>query len=659
MNHARACFGLLCLLPAYLLATPQESLDLVFATQRYQNVALATDGRHLAWVEARPNADRTPSTRAALMVVTPSTAAPHRVTAGNGTALHTEHSPAWSPDGRTLAFLSDREEEHQLQLYVASDGPGTPRQLTHFAGYVADPKWSPDGKTIAVLNIAESRAAAGAVEAAERDSGEVAEHIAEARLVLVDVASGKARILSPADSYVYEYDWSPDGRQIAFIAAPGSGDNNWWIARLLAVDTVTGAVREIYRPAQQIAVPRWSPDGSQIAFIQGLMSDAGATGGDIWVVPAGGGGARDLTPGRGSTPAWLHWQASSGRILFTELVNGGTAVSELDPAGGKTTTLWSGDESIDTGTDGEELSLALAGDGSTCALVRSSFDWPPEVWLGPIGHWHSVTSANQAQRPLWGRAERIQWSSDGFQVQGWLMYPRNFDPHRRYPLIVAVHGGPAGQVTPGWARAGLGLGGPLAAEGYFIFMPNPRGSYGQGEAFTAANVRDFGHGDLRDILAGVDQVLKTAPIDERRIGLAGWSYGGYMTMWALTQTHRFQAAVAGAGIANWQSYYGENLIDRWMIPYFGASVYDDPGAYAQSSPMTYIRNVRTPTLILVGDSDKECPAPQSYEYWHALRSLGIETRLVVYADEGHHFRNPAHTQDLLARTIDWFNLHLR
>jgi dipeptidyl aminopeptidase/acylaminoacyl peptidase len=190
-------------------------------------------------------------------------------------------------------------------------------------------------------------------------------------------------------------------------------------------------------------------------------------------------------------------------------------------------------------------------------------------------------------------------------------------------------------------------------------VANPRGSFGKGEAFTAANVRDFGGGDLRDIMAGVDHVLTTQPVDERRMGVVGWSYGGYMTMWAVTQTQRFRAAVAGAGIANLQSYYGQNQIDEWMIPYFGASVYDDPAAYAKCSPITFIKNARTPMLIVVGDSDKECPAPQSYEYWHALRTLGVETKLVVYGNEGHHFRNPANMADLVDRTVDWFNSRLR
>jgi dipeptidyl aminopeptidase/acylaminoacyl peptidase len=199
----------------------------------------------------------------------------------------------------------------------------------------------------------------------------------------------------------------------------------------------------------------------------------------------------------------------------------------------------------------------------------------------------------------------------------------------------------------------------LPSQGYFVLQPNFRGSYGQGEKFTAANRKDWGYGDLRDIMAGIDAAIKSAPIDPDRLGITGWSYGGYMSMWSVTQTNRFRASVAGAGIANLQSYYGENKVDQSMIPFMGASVYDDPEIYAKSSPLTFIKNVKTPTLIVVGDSDGECPAPQSYEYWHALKTLEIPTTLVIYAHEGHHFANPAHSRDLIERSVAWFNQYLQ
>ncbi len=224
-------------------------------------------------------------------------------------------------------------------------------------------------------------------------------------------------------------------------------------------------------------------------------------------------------------------------------------------------------------------------------------------------------------------------------------------------MIVEIHGG-AGMRSAGWPTSHFDLS-VTAGLGYFVFFPNPRGSYGEGEEFTKANVKDFGGGDLRDMLAGLDAVAKIAPVDLGRVGVTGWSYGGYMTMWTVTQTQRFRAAVAGAGIANWQSYYGENSIDEWMVPYFGSTVYDDPAIYAKSSPITFIKNVKTPTLAIVGERDGECPAPQSFEFWHALKTNGVPTELVVYPGEGHSFRDPKNRLDVLRRTLDWFEEYLK
>jgi dipeptidyl aminopeptidase/acylaminoacyl peptidase len=225
-------------------------------------------------------------------------------------------------------------------------------------------------------------------------------------------------------------------------------------------------------------------------------------------------------------------------------------------------------------------------------------------------------------------------------------------------MVVDVHGGPAYAHYPIFPTISDSFDAALAACGYYVFKPNPRGSYGQGEAFTQANVKDFGGGDLRDILAGLDAVLKSAPIDAERVGITGWSYGGYMTMWALTQTQRFKAAAAGAGLSDWLSYYGTNDIDTWMLPYFGASVYDDPKVYERSSPMTFIKNVRTPTLLLGGDRDAEVPISQSYEYWNALRRLGVTTEFVVYPDEGHVFFKRQDQLDAMSRIVDWFDKHM-
>ncbi len=255
-------------LPVALLADPKQTLDVLFKVQQFKETAVAPDGTRMAWVETQQNADRTESNNTTIFVLDPGAQEPRRVTVGDAPAACAEGSLAWSPDGTQLAFLSDRGQTGQSQLYVVPAAGGAARKLTLLTGHLARPQWSPDDRTIALLFVANVTRALGAVEAAAKSVGEISEVIDEQRLTLVDVATGRISTISPADTFVYEYDWAPDSREIAYTAAKGSGDNNWWIARLYAIDVTTSAVRELTVPQTQIAVPRWSPDGKTIAFIR-------------------------------------------------------------------------------------------------------------------------------------------------------------------------------------------------------------------------------------------------------------------------------------------------------------------------------------------------------------------------------------------------------
>lgn len=636
---------LLPCLPAAGVPNPLDKvLDPLFAVRRYREVAISPDGKKVAWVEAS-NSKIPAEARFSSVYVKDLNGGTARRISGEHCAAH---DVAWSHEGR-LAFLSDAGSKGQLQLWVTAKD-GAARRLTSVAGYLADPHWAPDGKSIAFLfTEGAPKEATGPLEATPAQTGVIDQAVSEQRLAIVDAQSGRVHGISPGGLYVYEHDWSPNGAEIAYTAAPGPGDDNWFIAKLYSIDVKNEHAHQLYDPAGwQLAQPRWSPDGKSVAFIQGLMSDEGFTGGEIYVISREGGPAKDVTPGRKSSPSWFQWLPSSQRILFAENAAGATAFANLDLASGETERLWKGPESVDP---------SFSEDGTQSAVIRTSWSMAPEVWAGPAGKWNQITSANKAMTPNWGEAESVEWQNDGFQVQGWLLKPLHYDPQQHYPMIVSVHGGPAGESMPRWPYPFFDLS-VLSGQGYFVFFPNPRGSYGQGEEFTKANVKDFGGGDLRDILTGVDAVLKRYPVDPERLGIGGWSYGGYMTMWAVTQTNRFHAAVSGAGLANWQSYYGENSIDQWMIPYFGASVYDDPAVYAKSAPINFVRQAKTPTLVVVGERDGECPAPQSYEFWHALKTVGVKTQLVVYPNEGHRFVNPEHILDLMRRTMAWFNDNL-
>ncbi len=634
--------------------TPVDKVvDAAFAVQSPSEATISPDGTRVAWVQPLK-----PRGSAVYIAPADGSAAPRRITAGRN--AQDESGPAWSPDGKQLAFFSDAAGAGQAQVFVADAESGALRQLTHVTGDLTGLSFSPDGRTLAFLFIENAPRAAGPLAAMSREIGVIEEHVFEQRLAVVSVARvsdpstrvgdpGHTLQISPADMYVYEYDWSPDGKAFALTAALGAGDDNWWIAQLYTLPAAGGEMKPILKPPLQIAEPRWSADGKSIAYISGIMSDFGSTGGDVYLVPAGGGAAKDLTPGMKASASALRF-LPDGKILFTANADGQSAVYVLDPNGGSPQQLWTAPEFIVAGGWGPSISVAR--DGLTSAVVRSSFQQAPELWVGPIGKWRQVTHLNAQLKPQWGKGENLHWENGGLKVEGWLLYPADFQPSRKYPLAVVVHGGPAAACMPRWP--GYPFEAPLASQGYFVLCPNPRGSYGQGEQFTQANIKDFGHGDFQDILAGVGAAEKQAPIDPKRVAITGWSYGGYMTMWAVTQTNKFAAAVAVAGLSDWLSYYGETDIDQWMLPYFGASVYDDREVYRRSEPMAFIKQAKTPTLVMVGERDGECPAPQSFEFWHGLKWFHVPTQLVVYPDEGHAFTQPEHQHDLVKRMLEWF-----
>jgi dipeptidyl aminopeptidase/acylaminoacyl peptidase len=686
-------------------------------------VAVSPDGKRLAWVMGSE------------IHVAPigNLSVSQRITAASAPGQRCREADlAWSPNSSSLAFSSDcAKPREQLDLYLSSLDGSAPRRLTTLHGDVGSPAFSPDGTRIAFLYVEGATRPVGALAAMNAPSGVIGEDdIQVQRVAQVTIPSplnceppasdgnrplgsrascllGLFSFLTPAHLHVYEFDWSPDSNSIAYIAADPPGENNWWLAKLYTQNftapqsegappkagapgpdsatpdstnskptvvldpvTVSGPLHGL-----QIAVPRWSPDGHAIAFIGGLMSDQGATGGDVWIVSSEGGQPRDLTPGRTTSSQWITW-GDDEHIYSEEIAGGNSQLVRIRLSGDRTS------ESVATsfaapifnfpgsaGSTHFEHSLSPTADRSLFVFVASTFSHPQEICAaGPAtsspvasGDFVGLTQIshfNDGIEPTWGPVESIEWTNENFRIQGWLHFPVNYDPSKKYPLIVQVHGGPAAAEDSRWGTSFPFSPAVFSELGYFVLEPNPRGSYGQGEAFTQANRKDFGYGDLRDILVGVDAVLAHNSVDPNRIGLDGWSYGGFMTMFAVTQTHRFRAAVAGAGISDWLSYYGENSIDQWMIPYFGASVYDDPQVYAKSSAIDYIKNVSTPTLSLVGDRDGECPAPQSFEFWHALRDLHVPAQLVVYPNEGHGIADPAHRRDILERTVDWFSRYM-
>ncbi len=559
----------------------------------------------------------------------------------------------WTPDSRKVSFALRTPGSHARSVYAVNSDGSDLTQLLSFSGTIAALRYSRDGQ-LAMLATENANKELGAVEAGAAIVGDLGAPPPEQRIAILE--HGALHWVSPPDLFIYQYDWRPDGRGFVATAAAGDGDNNWWLAKLYAFDRAGGEPRILFAPEnaqQQLATPRVSPDGRRVAMIVGIMSDFGATGGDIYTLPLSGGGAINITPDLKASVTDIHW-GCNGHLMAATIAADETQLLDFGAADvkGPGRLLWQAQEMI--GYRAEVLSGGCP--AGVVAFAHESFRHPTEIAIGPIGKWHDLTHANsQLTAPF--TAQSLSWKSDEFDINGWLLLPEHAQAAGKLPLITVIHGGPSAAFRPTFPAAGLIR--MLLEHGYALLLPNPRGSYGHGEAFARANVRDFGYGDLRDILTGTDAAVRAGPIDAEKMGITGHSYGGFMTMWAVTQTRRFKAAVAGAGIADWQSYYGENGIDEWMIPFFGSSVYDDPAVYARSSPMTYIREVRTPTFSYVGAADIECPAPQTQEFGHALRALGIASQTVIYPDEGHTIHDPAHLADIDVRTLGWFDRYLK
>lgn len=621
----------------FILSTPLNAATL----HQYASLALGPAGDRIAAVESDAVADATTKPHGHIVIRSASSG---RILASIDPCPACDYSGlTFASDGR-LVFVEQSKGITRLMLARG----GTPVTLATINGIAQEPRFSPDGRTIALLVTLGARKEAGATRAGVREVGEIGGKNDEQRIAVLPATGGTVRPVSPADRYVYEYDWTPDGKGFVATSALGNGDDNWWIAELDRIDANSGELRRIAAPKLQMNQPRVSPDGRSVAFIGGLMSDFGSVGGDVYVVPIDGGEPVNRTPGyRGSFTSLLWGRAG---LIGSALVGDRDSLVPFNSALNPLQPIWSAPVSIAA----EDAKFATSANGRALAFVSQDFEHPPAIFAGRMSALRQITHDNAGWAPL-VTARSLSWQSGSFTVQGWLLAPRSAAAAKS-PMVTSVHGGPAAANRPNFIWQGTNA--DLAHSGYYIFLPNPRGSYGQGEAFTRANIRDFGGGDLRDILSGIDAAERAAPIDDNHLGLMGGSYGGFMSMWANTQTNRFRAIVAGAGLSDWISYYGINGIDQWMLPYFGKSMYDDPEAYWAVSAIRTIKNAHTPTFIYVGERDIEVPPTQSIEYWHALKAMNVPTSLVIYPEEGHGIRDPKNALDVRNRTMAWFDRYI-
>ena len=636
----------LCALSLCALSLTTNARAAVPALHAFHSVAIAPDGHHIASIESDDSGLAMPPRH--LVLRTGSGAAQTVMLSCGAGPNCVPSSPSWNHDGSRLAFVVNDTATADAAIYTVAASGGTPHRLVRFDGALGTLRYGPDDR-LAVLATPHPHKQVGATEPAAPLVGVIGSDPDEQRIAVL--RHGALHMVSPAGLFVYEFAWRPGNGGFVATAARGDGDTQWWVAKLISV-ALDGALRVLHAPAdthQQLADPVVSPDGRAVAYIAGWMSDFGSNGGDAYLLDLSDPGATpvDLTAGLPATITTLDWQCAGG---LTAAALAGPRAEFLALASGQAPhTLWAGEQDVSAG--GWNLGLACAR-GHT-AVVRQSFTEAPELETGKIGQWHTMTHVNAALTAPF-HAATITWKSDQFRVQGWLLTPSPL-PSGKRPLLVDVHGGPQAAVTPdylsprGDARA-------LLAAGYDVFEPNYRGSFGQGEAFSAADIDDFGGGDFRDIMAGVDAAERATLVDDSRLGILGGSYGGYMAMWAITQTHRFAAAASHAGVSDWLSIQGEapQMTADAPDPSFGTLVYNDPRPQLRASPISHMMGVRTPMLLTVGARDVECPMPQSQEFYQAMATLSVPVSFVVYAGEGHAFRKQSDRLDERRRTLAWF-----
>jgi dipeptidyl aminopeptidase/acylaminoacyl peptidase len=448
------------------------------------------------------------------------------------------------------------------------------------------------------------------------------------------------------------------------------------------VGAANGVPETIYSvPEKQFASPRVSPDGAQLAFLSCIWSDRGINGGDVFVMPFAGGAPRNLTAGYGGSIWWIKWSADGAALDYIAYEDGAAAIGRIDVATGARSTRWQGAVAFGESAN----SRYIARDTGAIAVLREDAARPHDVWLAQIEGLGDVSwgmgvapSTSNPQSPVpnpqWnqltnfhpqlaalalGETRELRWQgSDGMPIQGLLILPVGYQEGQRVPLITWVHGGPAWLYTHSFYGAGRYPQQLFAGAGYAVLLANPRGSVGWGVDFTEANIGDFGGCDYVDIVAGIDHVIALGIADPDRLGIGGWSYGGFMTAWAVTQTTRFKAAMMGAGICNWRSFHGVAEIGTWDQISYRASPYERGGRYDRFSAIYYIDRVTTPTLIVHGAEDIIVPVGQSYEFFRALKDHGVPTELVVYPREPHGFRERGHNIDRFQRFLAWFQRYL-
>jgi dipeptidyl aminopeptidase/acylaminoacyl peptidase len=614
--------------------TPEQTLDRRSVGER-GGVSFAPDGSRVVFSVADPV--KGTSRARALWQYELSTGQTRQLTfSGKNDA-----SPQWSPDGASIAFLSDRDGP--AQIYRLPMRGGDAEKLTDRKDAIRAFRWSPDGRRIALL-MPEPKPAAQTQREKDKDDSRVADKdTRHPRLWMLDVASRSLTQVTRNNWRIGDIEWLPDGARLVAVASEAPASDSWH-ERFYTIDAATGtfsAFGDPRRPVGDIAV---SPDGRTIAYV-GARVDGPAPH-DLYLQAIDGGASRNITAPTVDRPiAQPRWLDNDSLAVL--VARGFTSeIVELTRDGRARPV-----ERLNVNP-----SIFAVSPSGVIAYVGETAIRAPELWVRPPGGGaRAVTDLNGKWKTMpVAPPEYVKYKSfDGVDIEAALLKPPGpFSGPR--PFVILVHGGPTGR----WADSFEPWGQLLASRGYVVLYPNVRGSTGYGQSFVEMNRADWGGGDYRDVMAAVDWAIARGLADPNRLGIGGWSYGGYMAAWAVTQTTRFKAAVSGAPVIDMASEFGtENgpAYDEW----FYGTPYEKLDGFIKSSPMTFVKNVKTPTLLLQGEDDETDPIGQSQQFYRGLKRYGVETDLVLYPREPHGLREEKHLLDRLNRVLGWYDKYLK
>ncbi len=569
-------------------------------------------------------------------------------------------NPKWSPDGKWIAFTSTRKD-NKSNLYLLRVGGGEAEMMTDVKSGVTDFDWSQDGRMVAFTMTDAKSEDEEKDDKAKNDFRYVDENIKLARLYVMPVAkdaNGKreSRKLTSNNRSVNGFDWSPDRTKIVFSHVSDPRADFWPTSDISVVDVASAAITPLVATAAAESSPSYSPDGKWIAFSASDGPVHWAQSNRVSIIPAGGGPAKVMPLSHDGQPGIIAWSADGSKVYFNEAKGTGTSLYSAN-VGSATITEEQTDDAVISG-------LNLNSTGTAWGFVKQRASEPAEVFVVKMGDQTptQITRFNDEFTKIpTGRTELVKWKSkDGRAVEGLLTYPVGFKMGTKVPLIVNIHGGPAGVFQQSYL-GGRGVY-PLAtfaARGYAILRPNPRGSSGYGTEFRRSNMKDWGGGDYEDIMTGVDKVIEMGVADANKLGVMGWSYGGYMTSTIVTKTKRFKAASAGAPVTNLMSFNGTADIPAFIPDYFGGQSWEIPEVYSKHSAMFNVKGVTTPTLIQHGDADIRVPISQGYEFYNALKLQGVPTRMIVLPRQPHGPTEPRMQLAAMQSNLDWFEKYLK